>query len=34
MKIALATGTSTGIGLEISLHFAQNGYRLFAGTRA
>jgi NAD(P)-dependent dehydrogenase (short-subunit alcohol dehydrogenase family) len=33
MRSALVTGTSTGIGLEIALHFARKGYRVFAGAR-
>jgi NAD(P)-dependent dehydrogenase (short-subunit alcohol dehydrogenase family) len=33
MKIAVVTGTSTGIGLTTSLHLARNGYRVFAGMR-
>ena len=33
MKTALVTGTSTGIGRETALHFAQQGYRVFAGAR-
>jgi NAD(P)-dependent dehydrogenase (short-subunit alcohol dehydrogenase family) len=33
MKVAVVTGTSTGIGLSASLHLAQNGYRVFAGMR-
>jgi NAD(P)-dependent dehydrogenase (short-subunit alcohol dehydrogenase family) len=33
MQTALITGTSTGIGLETALHFARNGYRVFAGAR-
>ena len=33
MKTALITGTSSGIGLATSLHFARNGYRVFAGMR-
>ncbi|MFU8814303.1 MAG: SDR family oxidoreductase [Pseudomonadales bacterium] len=33
MKIAVVTGTSTGIGLTSSLHLARNGYRVFAGMR-
>jgi NAD(P)-dependent dehydrogenase (short-subunit alcohol dehydrogenase family) len=33
MKIAVVTGTSTGIGLTTSLHLANNGYKVFAGMR-
>lgn len=33
MKIAIVTGTSTGIGLTTSLHLARNGYQVFAGMR-
>lgn len=33
MKVAVVTGTSTGIGLATSLHLARNGYRVFAGIR-
>ena len=33
MKVAVVTGTSTGIGLATSLHLARNGYRVFAGMR-
>ena len=33
MKVALVTGTSSGIGFATSLHLARNGYRVFAGMR-
>lgn len=33
MKIAVVTGTSSGIGLITSLHLAKNGYKVFAGMR-
>ncbi len=33
MKIALITGTSTGIGLETAIAFARRGYEVFAGAR-
>ena len=33
MKIAVVTGTSTGIGFTTSLHLARNGYQVFAGMR-
>ena len=33
MKVAVVTGTSTGIGLSTSVHLARNGYRVFAGMR-
>jgi NAD(P)-dependent dehydrogenase (short-subunit alcohol dehydrogenase family) len=33
MQNAVVTGTSTGIGLETSLHLARNGYKVFAGMR-
>lgn len=33
MKIAVVTGTSTGIGLTTSLHLSRNGYQVFAGMR-
>ena len=32
-KVALVTGTSTGIGLATSVHLARNGYSVFAGMR-
>ena len=32
-KVALVTGTSTGIGLTTSVHLARNGYTVFAGMR-
>jgi NAD(P)-dependent dehydrogenase (short-subunit alcohol dehydrogenase family) len=32
-KVALVTGTSTGIGLATSVHLARNGYQVFAGMR-
>jgi NAD(P)-dependent dehydrogenase (short-subunit alcohol dehydrogenase family) len=33
MKIAVVTGTSTGIGFATSLHLARHGYHVFAGMR-
>ncbi len=33
MKIAVVTGTSSGIGLTTSLYLARAGYRVFAGMR-
>ena len=33
MKVAVVTGTSTGIGLTTSMHLARNGYQVFAGMR-
>src|SRR5262245_62108389 len=32
-RIAVVTGTSSGIGLATSLELARNGYRVFAGLR-
>lgn len=32
-KNVLITGTSTGLGLETSIPFAQNGYKVFATMR-
>ncbi len=33
MKVAVVTGTSSGIGLSVSVHLAKNGYQVFAGMR-
>ena len=33
MKVAVVTGTSTGIGFAASVHLARHGYRVFAGMR-
>jgi NAD(P)-dependent dehydrogenase (short-subunit alcohol dehydrogenase family) len=33
MKVAVVTGTSTGIGFATSVHLARHGYRVFAGMR-
>ena len=33
LKIAVITGTSSGIGFATSLHLARHGYRVFAGMR-
>ncbi|MBT3734387.1 MAG: SDR family NAD(P)-dependent oxidoreductase, partial [Gammaproteobacteria bacterium] len=33
MKIAVVTGTSSGIGLTTSLYLAEHGYKVFAGMR-
>jgi NAD(P)-dependent dehydrogenase (short-subunit alcohol dehydrogenase family) len=33
MKVAVVTGTSSGIGFATSLHLARHGYRVFAGMR-
>jgi len=33
MKVAVVTGTSTGIGLSVTVHLAKNGYQVFAGMR-
>jgi NAD(P)-dependent dehydrogenase (short-subunit alcohol dehydrogenase family) len=33
MASALITGTSTGIGLATSIHFAKNGYKVYAALR-
>ena len=32
-KVALVTGTSTGIGLATAVHLAGNGFHVFAGMR-
>ena len=33
MPVALVTGCSSGIGLATALHFARQGYEVFAGVR-
>src|SRR5207244_3846725 len=33
MPVALVTGCSSGIGLATALHFARQGYDVFAGAR-
>ena len=33
MRVALITGSSTGIGLETALHLADHGYRVFGSAR-
>ncbi len=33
LRTVLITGTSTGIGLATSIHFAQHGYKVYAGLR-